>query len=170
MFIHYGINLFLINLQDQVPTVTAEGAGNVGEGDWIEIKTEEDCAQLAATIKTEPEVSVLCWCVLWCRFIYKCVCVLYCTLCLVTHTSYVHITPFQFLPVTQLMYLCDTFRLIAVCPNYYLFPSPTPHNQLPFCLWQSVLLLCKGRWRGCRGNVGNSWECQNGLCLLQCSK
>jgi hypothetical protein len=38
-----------------------------------------------------------------------------------------HITPFQFLPVSQQMYLCDTFRLIAVCPNYYVL-----------CLGQSV--------------------------------
>jgi type III secretion system FlhB-like substrate exporter len=94
MFIRYGINLFLINLQERIPTVTAEGTGNVGEEDWIEIKTEESCAQLAATIKTEEEVSVLCWCVLRCRFIYKCVCVcvcvcvcgLYCTVYLVINS------------------------------------------------------------------------------------
>jgi hypothetical protein len=36
---------------------------------------------------TEEEVSVVCWCVLWYWFIYRCVfvcVVLYCTLCLVT--------------------------------------------------------------------------------------
>jgi hypothetical protein len=109
--------------------VTLEGAGNVGEEDCIKIKTEEDCAQIAATIKTEQEVSVLCCRVLWCRFIYSCVCVLCVVMYIVfgyTLFSYLHITLFQFLPVNQQMYLCDTFRLIAVCPNYYLSPFPNP--------------------------------------------
>jgi hypothetical protein len=56
-----------------------------------------------------------------------------CVLCVVLYIvfsyalfSYLHITSLQFLPVSQQMYLCDTFRLIAVCPNYYLFPFPHP--------------------------------------------
>jgi hypothetical protein len=62
IYIPYKINLFLINLQERITTVTTEAAGNAGEEDSIKIKTEEDCAQLAATIKAEEEVSVLCWC------------------------------------------------------------------------------------------------------------
>jgi len=57
--------LFLIILQENVDTVTAEKFENVGEEDWIIIKTEEDCIQLVRTVKCEQEVSVVCWCVLW---------------------------------------------------------------------------------------------------------
>src|SRR5215471_18541113 len=55
------------------------------------------------------------------------------------------------------MYLCDTFRLIPVCVQiitYFLFP--TPHQQMPSCLWQSVLMLCKVRGDG--GATGGMWE------------
>ena len=45
--------------------MTVEGVENVGEEDCIEIKTEEDYIQLVRTVKSEQEVSVLCWCVLW---------------------------------------------------------------------------------------------------------
>ena len=46
--------------------MTVEGVENVGEEDWIEIKTEEDYIQLVGTVKCEQEVSVLCTlCVLW---------------------------------------------------------------------------------------------------------
>ena len=57
--------LFLIILQENVDTVTAEKFENVGEENWIIIKTEEDCIQLVRTVKCEQEVSVVCWCVLW---------------------------------------------------------------------------------------------------------
>jgi len=57
--------LFLIILQQNIDTVTAERYENVGEEDCIKIKTEEDFIQLLHTAKTEEEVSVLCWCVLW---------------------------------------------------------------------------------------------------------
>ena len=52
------------------------------------------------------------------------------------------------------MYLCDTFRLIPVCVQIITyFHFPTPHHQLPSCLWQSVLMLCK-----VRGDGGGMWE------------
>jgi hypothetical protein len=57
--------LFLITLQENIDTVTVEGVVNVGEEDCIKIKTEEDYIQSVGTIKTEQEVSVLCWCILW---------------------------------------------------------------------------------------------------------
>jgi hypothetical protein len=59
-------------------------------------------------------------------FTGECVCV--CVLCIMfSYTlSYFHITSFQFLPVNQQMNLCDTFCLIAVCPNYYLLSLPHP--------------------------------------------
>jgi hypothetical protein len=38
----------------------------MGEEDCIKIKTEQDyIVQLVRTVKTEDEVSVICWCVLW---------------------------------------------------------------------------------------------------------
>ena len=37
----------------------------MGEEDCIKIKTEEDYIQLVWTVKSEQEVSVLCWCGLW---------------------------------------------------------------------------------------------------------
>jgi homoserine dehydrogenase len=61
----YWNYLFLITLQENIDTVTVEGVENVGEEDCIKIKTEEDYIQLVGTIKTEQEVSVLCWCILW---------------------------------------------------------------------------------------------------------
>jgi hypothetical protein len=36
------------------------------------------------------------------------------------------------------MYLCDTYHLIAVCPNYYLFPFPHP-SPLYFIISNTVL-------------------------------
>ena len=45
--------------------MTAERVGNVGEEDCIKTKIEEDYVQSVRTIKTEEEVSVVCWCVLW---------------------------------------------------------------------------------------------------------
>jgi hypothetical protein len=45
------------------------GVESVGEEDCMKIKTEEDCIQLVRTIKTEVEVSVVGWCVLWWWFI-----------------------------------------------------------------------------------------------------
>jgi hypothetical protein len=45
--------------------VKVERVENVGEEDCMKIKTEEVCIQLVRTIKTEEEVSVVCWCILW---------------------------------------------------------------------------------------------------------
>jgi hypothetical protein len=45
--------------------VTVGRVENVGEEDYIKIKTEEEFIQLVRTVKTEEEVSVVCWCVLW---------------------------------------------------------------------------------------------------------
>jgi hypothetical protein len=61
----YWNYLFLINLQEQIDTVTVGGVENVGKEDWIEIKSEEDYMQFVGTIKTEQEVSVLLLRVLW---------------------------------------------------------------------------------------------------------
>jgi hypothetical protein len=61
----YWNYLFLITLQEKIDTVTVEGVENVGEEDCIKIKTEEDYIQSVGAIKTEQEVSVLCWCILW---------------------------------------------------------------------------------------------------------
>ena len=55
----------MIILQQNIDTVTAERVENVGEEDCIKIKTEEDYTKLVQTVKTEEEVSVVCWCVLW---------------------------------------------------------------------------------------------------------
>jgi hypothetical protein len=52
-------------LQENIDTVTVETVGSVGEEDCIKVKTEEDYIQLVRTVKTEDEVSVVCWCVLW---------------------------------------------------------------------------------------------------------
>ena len=68
--------IFLITLQQTIDTVTVEGVENVEEEERIEIKTEEDYIQLVQTVKTEQEVSVLCWCM--CMY----ACVLYCTHCI----------------------------------------------------------------------------------------
>ena len=57
--------LLLIPLQEKIDTVTVEGVENVGEEDCIKIKTEEDYIQLVRTVKSEQEVSGLCWCGLW---------------------------------------------------------------------------------------------------------
>ena len=57
---------FLIILQQNIDTVTVERVDNVGEEDCIKIKTEEDCIEeLVRTVKSEEEVSVVCWCILW---------------------------------------------------------------------------------------------------------
>jgi hypothetical protein len=51
----YWNYLFLITLQGN--TVTVEGIENVGEEEWVEIKTEEDYTQLVGGVKCEQEVS-----------------------------------------------------------------------------------------------------------------
>ena len=57
---------FLILLQENIDTVTVERVENVGEEDCDKIKTEEEFyMQLVRTVKTEEEVSVVRWCVLW---------------------------------------------------------------------------------------------------------
>jgi hypothetical protein len=57
--------IFLIPLQEKIDAVTVEGVENVGEEDCIKIKTEQHYIQLGQTVKSEQEVSVLCWCVVW---------------------------------------------------------------------------------------------------------
>jgi len=52
-------------LQQNIDTVKVESVENVGEEECIEIKTEEDFIQLLQMVKTEEEVSVVCWCILW---------------------------------------------------------------------------------------------------------
>ena len=60
------LSFFFIFLQENIDTVTVEGVENVGEEGCIKIKTEEDCIEeLVRTVKSEQEVSVVCWCVLW---------------------------------------------------------------------------------------------------------
>ena len=64
-YIYYSY-LFFIILQQNIDTVTVERVENVEEEDYIKIKTEEDCIEeLVWTVKSEQEVSVVCWCVLW---------------------------------------------------------------------------------------------------------
>jgi hypothetical protein len=53
--------LFFITLQEKIDAVTVEGVENVGEEDWIKIKTEQHYIQLVRTVKVEQEVSVLFW-------------------------------------------------------------------------------------------------------------
>ena len=61
----YWNYLFLVTLQEKIDTVTVGGVENVGEEDCIKIETEEDYIELVQTVKSEQEVSVLCWCILW---------------------------------------------------------------------------------------------------------
>jgi osmotically-inducible protein OsmY len=51
----------LKTLKESFDTVTLEGAENVGEEDYIKIKTEDSYTQLGGTVKGEQEVSVLWW-------------------------------------------------------------------------------------------------------------
>jgi len=55
----------LIILQENIDAVKVERIENVGEEDCIKIKTEEDYIQLVRTVKSEEEVSVIYWCILW---------------------------------------------------------------------------------------------------------
>jgi hypothetical protein len=58
--------IFLILLQENIGTVKVERVENVEEENCINIKTEEEfCIQLVRRVKSEEEVSVVCWCVLW---------------------------------------------------------------------------------------------------------
>jgi hypothetical protein len=59
-----GIRFFIF-LQENDDTVTVERVVSVGEEDCIKTETEERCIQLVRTVKSEEEVSDLCWCVLW---------------------------------------------------------------------------------------------------------
>ena len=53
-------------LQQNIDTVTVERVENVGEEDCIKIKTEEDyIEEFVWTVKSEEEVSVVCWCIFW---------------------------------------------------------------------------------------------------------
>jgi hypothetical protein len=60
----YWNYVILIILQDNINTVTVGTVESVGEEEWNNIKTEEDYIQLVRTVKTEEEVSVVCWYVL----------------------------------------------------------------------------------------------------------
>jgi hypothetical protein len=64
LYIYYNY-LLLIILQENIDAFKVERVESVGEEDCIKIKTEEDYVQLVRTVKTEEEVSVVCWCVLW---------------------------------------------------------------------------------------------------------
>jgi hypothetical protein len=61
----YENYICVIILQENVGTVTVERVENVVGEYCIKIKPEEDYIQLVRTVKTEEEVSVVCWCVLW---------------------------------------------------------------------------------------------------------
>jgi hypothetical protein len=152
IYIYIRFIFFFITLQEKIDTVTVEGVENVGEEDCITVKIEEDYIRLWGTIKSEQEVSVLCCCVVV-IYLQVCTWVLYFTLCLVVHSLQTCISHlFSFCMSISRMYLCDTFRLISVCVQIITyFRLPTPHHQLPSCLGQSVLMLCKDRW-GWRGN------------------
>jgi hypothetical protein len=63
--------LFLIPLQENIDTVTADGVESVGEEDSFTIKTEQHCIELVRTVKSELEVSGLWWC--GCDFLQVCV-------------------------------------------------------------------------------------------------
>ena len=54
----------MIILQENIGTVTEERVENVVGEDYIKIKPEEDYIQFVRTVKSEEEVSVVCWCVL----------------------------------------------------------------------------------------------------------
>jgi hypothetical protein len=49
----------LVTFQEKIDSLTVEGVEKVGEEDWIEIKTEEDCLELVGRVKSEQVVSVL---------------------------------------------------------------------------------------------------------------
>ena len=87
--------LLLIPLQEKIDTVTVEGVENVGEEDCIKIKTEEGYIQLVRTVKSEQEVSV-CVGVVCGSDLFTGICVLYCTLYLVTHFFHTYIYIFLF--------------------------------------------------------------------------
>jgi hypothetical protein len=57
--------IFFGILQENIDGIKVERVENVGEEDSIKIKTEQPYIQLVRTVKTEEEVSVVCWCVLW---------------------------------------------------------------------------------------------------------
>jgi hypothetical protein len=65
---------FLISLREKIVTVTVEGVVNVGGGDCIEIKADENYIQLVGRVKCEQEVSVLCCVGVFCCVIYLHVC------------------------------------------------------------------------------------------------
>ena len=61
----YWNYISLIILQRNTNTVKVERVGHAAKENCFKIKTEEDYIQLVRTVKTEEEVSVVCWCVLW---------------------------------------------------------------------------------------------------------
>ena len=65
-YTYIGIIFFFMILQENIDTVKVERVENAGEEDCVKIKTEEEfCIQLVRRVKSEEEVSVVCWCVLW---------------------------------------------------------------------------------------------------------
>ena len=64
-YTYIRIIFFLVILQENIDTVKVEGFENVGEEDCTKMKTEENYMQLVRTVKSEDEVSIVCWCVFW---------------------------------------------------------------------------------------------------------
>jgi len=60
----YENYICVIILQENIGTVTEERVENVVGEYCIKIKPEEDYIQFVRTVKSEEEVSVVCWCVL----------------------------------------------------------------------------------------------------------
>jgi hypothetical protein len=73
----YWNYILLVILQENIDTATVERVEKVGEEDCIKVETEEDFIQLVRTVKTEEEVSVVCFVVV----IYLQVCVCVCIVC-----------------------------------------------------------------------------------------
>jgi len=68
------IHRSFVILQANIDMVKMERDVDVGEEDCINVKMEEVFTPSVCIMKTEHEVSVICWCILWQRFIYMCEC------------------------------------------------------------------------------------------------
>jgi hypothetical protein len=105
-------------------------------------------------------VLVVVTCLQLCVCVCACMCVVLYILFCYALFSYSLISPFQTLPVNQQMYLCDTFRLIAVCPNYYLCPFPLPSPPAALCLRAISIDVWVGGLQGeCGKKLGVSKLC-----------
>jgi hypothetical protein len=65
LYIYQNYIFLSIILQGNIDTVPLEGVDSLGAEDCVNIKTEQDYIELVRTVKTEDEVSVVCWFVLW---------------------------------------------------------------------------------------------------------